>query len=105
MHEGRDDADVADQPQEAQVDIRQSGPGERAIGEQVLEDEVVHGNRDDLYDNNREPQPDGRLDTLGDGEERAHAQEKGEREVFDERGLHEEACIGFHQNTSVRWTS
>ena len=35
LHQRRDDADVADQSEEAQVDVRQAGPGQRAVGEQV----------------------------------------------------------------------
>ena len=36
LHDGSDHADIADQPEEAEIDIRQTGPCQGAVLQQVL---------------------------------------------------------------------
>ena len=50
LHQRRDHADVGDEPQETQVQVRQAGPGECATLQQVGIDEVVDRHRDRLDD-------------------------------------------------------
>ena len=105
LHERRNNADVGHEAEEAEVDIRQAGPGKRPGAQQVVGYEVVHGHRDCLHGNNGESQTDCCLDTLRDGQERAHAEEKRQRQVFDECGPDEQVDVLLHQITSVRCTS
>jgi hypothetical protein len=41
LHQRRDHADIGQEAKEAQIDVRQSRPGQGAVGEQVVVDQVV----------------------------------------------------------------
>ena len=76
LHHRRDDADVADQAEEAEINLRQARPCERALLEHVVIEERVERDRDHLDDYDCEPETKGGLDAFGNREERAHAEEK-----------------------------
>src|SRR6056297_2284502 len=105
LHQRGDHADIADQTQEREVDLGQAGPGERPLGQEDVVDQVVHRHRDALHRDHGQAEAERRLDLLRHGQEGAHAEEKGERQVLDEDRFDEEIEMGFHHITSVRCTS
>ena len=48
LHQRGDHSDVADESEETQVHAGQAGPRQRTVGQQVIEDQVIDGNRDHL---------------------------------------------------------
>jgi len=62
---------------------------QRAIGEQVVVDQVIHRHGDSQYHNHRHAQAEGRLYLLGDRQEGTHPEEEGQRHILDEYGADE----------------
>ena len=82
----------------------EAGPRQCPIFEQKLGYQVVDRNRYSLHNDYCYPQTDGSCDFFRDRQKGAHAEEKGERQVFDENRFDEQADIGLHQITSVLCT-
>ncbi len=100
LHHGRDHADEADEGKEAEIDVRQSGPGKRVLLQDSVVDQIVDRHRNGLDDPHGDAQAEGRLDPLGDGQEHAHAEEERERHVLDEGRPHEEVEGFAHRGLS-----
>src|SRR5690606_4593899 len=96
LHDRGNNADVAQQPEEAEVDVRQAGPGQRAVLEQVGEDQVVGRYGNGLHHDDRDTQADSRLHLLGDGDEGTHAEEERQGHVLDEHGFDEQTDVVLH---------
>ncbi len=95
LDHGGDRADVGQEAEKGEIVLRQVGadPGQRALLEQVVVDQVVHRHRDAENKDHRRAEPDGGLDLARDGEERAHAEKEGQGHVLDEDGLDSEIQI------------
>ena len=97
LYEGGDRADERHQAQgAAQVDVGQSRPRERSVLQQVPVDEMVRGTVTACTTITATPTPTAVLDLARDREQRAHAEEKREREILDEDRVEEDLERAAH---------
>src|SRR5690606_29315118 len=93
LHDSRDDADIGQQAQEAQVYVWQPCPRQSAFSQQSIEDKVIDRHSDGQNDRNCDTQTNSCLDFLGDGQEGTHTQKEGQGHVFDKDCLDEQTQI------------
>ncbi len=74
-------------------------PGQRALLEEVLHQELVQRCREAEYEDDRDAETDGRLHLPGDGQEGAHPQEEGESHVLNEDRFRSQAQVVLQHGT------
>ena len=93
--------------QKAQVDVGQARPGQRAVSQQVVKNEVIDRHRDRQHHYHRHTQTRCSSNFFRYCKEGTHAKEKRQGHVFNEDGPHKEAEIVLHyalSSAGLWWT-
>ena len=82
--------------QKAQVYVGQTRPGQRAVSEQIVKNQVIHRHSDRQHHDHGNTQTRCSRDFFRYRKEGTHAEEEGQSHVFNKDGPHKETQIVLH---------